>query len=78
MLFRYEDTLERLISYERIAITDLEKIEIGKWFVLLNKITDETFKTLHVSMTTKVLQKLSRLVYFLTFILNMRTVETRI
>ena len=26
---RYDDRLEELVSYERIALTDLEKIEIG-------------------------------------------------
>ena len=27
--FRYDESLDKLISYERIVLTDLEKIEIG-------------------------------------------------
>ena len=28
---RYDDRLEELVSYERIALTDLERIEIGEF-----------------------------------------------
>lgn len=33
--FRYDDRLEELVSCERIALTDLEKIDIGNIFFIV-------------------------------------------
>ena len=44
---RYDDGLEELVSYERIALTDLEKIEIGELvflrrrpYVIVGRVTE--------------------------------------
>ena len=50
---RYDDRLEELVSYERIALSDLEKIEIGEFFSYIpeNELKLLTLKSLNGLVT---------------------------